>query len=561
MNNEVRYHLAFRFFKTPMIPAIDNIIQKQLLYNYTYEFLVFSTVFQNFHFARNVDIEQNNSDYINFFVKYGTKGPSNSQKITIFAGEFSQKNIKTIKISLKNMEIKFEKNGEARGLITVNITEADYEAKVTEKLKEIGKKHVIPGFRKGHISLPELRKRFGRDVKSEAINDVVINAVFDYIRENNLKILGQPLPAESKEIDLKEKDYTFTYDVALWPELNMTLDKSVTLPFYKIEVSDEMMAEQDKNLCERFGAQVPGEEVDAKAVVKGSIMELGEDGAVRTDEEAIQVVSGIVAPFLFKSKEEADKFLGKHVNDKVVFNPYKAADGQAAELASMLNIDKEKAAEVKADFEFAISEIIVLKPAEHNQDYFDDVFGKDKVHNEEEYNEALRNMIAASLAPNSFQMFNRDAHDYLVKTYSDMKLDNELLKRWILLQDRNADAKELDEHFDEMLPGIKWEIISGEVASKLGVKVEEADLQARASFIARQQLQQFGMYNMDEETVADMGKRILADKNYRGHIAQEVEELKTFDALRNVVTIDEKTVSLDEFRKLANPEAEEKSAE
>ena len=140
------------------------------------------------------------------------------------------------------------------------------------------------------------------------------------------------------------------------------------------------------------------------------------------------------------------------MNDKVVFNPFKAADGQTAELASMLNIDKEKAADVKADFEFAISEIIVLKPAEHNQDYFDDVFGKDKVHNEEEYKTALSNMIAASLAPNSFQMFNRDAHDYLMKTYGDIKLDDELLKRWILLQDKNADAKELDEHFEEMLP-------------------------------------------------------------------------------------------------------------
>jgi len=459
------------------------------------------------------------------------------------------------------MEIKFEKTGDARGLISLNITEEDYAAKVNEKLKEIGKKHVIPGFRKGHISLPELRKRFGRDVKSDAINDVVINAVFDYIRDNNLKILGQPLPTESQAIDLKQTEYTFKYDVALWPELNMTLDKSVTLPFYKIEVSDDMMTEQDKNLCERYGAQVPGEEVDAKAVVKGSIMELGEDGAVRTDEGAIQVVSGIVAPFLFKNKEEGDKFLGKHVNDKVVFNPFKATDGQVAELASMLNVEKEKAADVKADFEFAISEIIVLKPAEHNQDFYDDVFGKDKVHNDDEYKDALRNMIAASLAPNSFQLFNRDAHDYLMKTYSDMKLDNELLKKWILRQDSKADEKELDEHFDEMLPGIKWEIISGEVASMLGVKVEEADLKARASFIARQQLQQYGMYNMDEETVADMGKRILADKNYRGHIAQEVEELKTFDAIRNVITVDEKTVSLDEFRKLVNPETEEKAAE
>ena len=458
------------------------------------------------------------------------------------------------------MEIKFEKTGEACGQITVSVNEADYEAKVTEKLKEIGKKHVIPGFRKGHISLPELRKRFGREVKSESINDVVISAVFDYIRDNNLKVLGQPLPAEATEIDLKQTEYTFKYDLALWPELNMVLDKTVTLPFYKIEVNQEMMDEQDKNLRERFGAQVPGEEVDAKAVVKGSIMELNEDGTVKTTEDAIQVVAGIVAPFLFKGKEEADKFLGKHVGDKIAFNPSKAADGQVAEIASMLNIDKEKAAEVKADFEFVISEIIVLKPAEHDQDFFDDVFGKDKVHNEEEYNEALRNMIAASLAPNSFQMFNRDAHDWLVKTYGDMKRDNGLLKRWILLQDKNATAEQLDQDFDKMLPGIKWEIISGEVAEKLGVKVEEADLLARASFIARQQMQQYGMYNMDEETVTDMGKRILADKNYRRHIAEEVEELKTFDALRNAITLDEKTVTLDEFRKLANPEAAQAEA-
>lgn len=458
------------------------------------------------------------------------------------------------------MEIKFEKTGEACGQITVSVNEADYEAKVTEKLKEIGKKHVIPGFRKGHISLPELRKRFGREVKSESINDVVISAVFDYIRDNNLKVLGQPLPAEATEIDLKQTEYTFKYDLALWPELNMVLDKTVTLPFYKIEVNQEMMDEQDKNLRERFGAQVPGEEVDAKAVVKGSIMELNEDGTVKTTEDAIQVVAGIVAPFLFKGKEEADKFLGKHVGDKIAFNPSKAADGQVAEIASMLNIDKEKAAEVKADFEFVISEIIVLKPAEHDQDFFDDVFGKDKVHNEEEYNDALRNMIAASLAPNSFQMFNRDAHDWLVKTYGDMKLDNGLLKRWILLQDKNATAEQLDQDFDKMLPGIKWEIISGEVAEKLGVKVEEADLLARASFIARQQMQQYGMYNMDEETVTDMGKRILADKNYRRHIAEEVEELKTFDALRNAITLDEKTVTLDEFRKLANPEAAQAEA-
>ncbi|MDE6301282.1 MAG: hypothetical protein K2M19_06160 [Muribaculaceae bacterium] len=455
------------------------------------------------------------------------------------------------------MEIKFEKNGETSGVITVNVTEADYEAKVTEKLKEIGKKHTIPGFRKGHISVPELRKRFGREVKSESINDVVISAVFDYIKDNDIQILGQPMPAEATEIDLKQKDYEFKYDVALWPELNLKLDKDVTLPFYKIEVTDEMVEEQDKNLCERFGTQEPGDEVDSKAVVKGAIMQLDADGNVATGEDSIMVENGIVAPFLFKDKEQENLFIGKHVNDKVVFNPMKASGDQIAEVASMLNVDKEKAAQATGDFQFVISEIIVIKPASHDQDFYDNVFGKDNVHNEEEYKTALRNMIANSLMPNSFQLFNRDAHDYLMKTYGDMKIDNDLLKKFILMSDRNLTAEQLDADYDKMLPSIKWDIISGEVAKKLDVKVTEEDLLARAKFIAGQQLQQYGMMNMDEETITDFGKRILSDKNYRKQIADEVEDLKMFDAVRNSVNIDEKTVTLDEFRKLANPEAAE----
>ncbi len=455
------------------------------------------------------------------------------------------------------MDIKFEKTGEARGVITVAVTESDYAEKVNEKLKQIGKNHTIPGFRKGHITLPQLRQRFGREVKSEAINDTVINAVFDYIKEQNIRILGQPLPTDATEVDLRQTDYTFSYDVALWPELDLKLDKDVTLPFYTIAVSDDMVAEQDKALCERFGAQVPGEQADDKAVIKGTIMELNEDGTVKESEDAIQVVSGIVAPFLFKDKDEAAKFLGSKVGDKVRFNPFKAADGSAPELASMLNIDKDKAAEVKSDFEFVISEIIVLKPAEHGQDLYDDVFGKDKVTSEEDYFKALRGMIAAQLAPNSFQLFNRDAHDYLVKTYADkVVLDTELLKKWLLRVNDNLTAEDLEKDFDGMLPGIKWEVISGDVTDKLDVKVTEEILMSRANSIARQQLQQYGMYNMDDETVADMARRLLADRELRRRIEGECEEMAMFDAIRAAVTIDSKEVSLDEFRKLAQPEAE-----
>ena len=147
-----------------------------------------------------------------------------------------------------------------------------------------------------------------------------------------------------------------------------TLDKDVHLPYYNIEVSEDMINEQDKNFRERFGAQVPGEEVEANSLVKGSIMELDEAGNVKTSDDAIQMINGIVAPMYFKDKAEADKFIGKKVNDKVVFNPWKTCEGNAAELSSMLGVDKSKAADIKGDFELSISEIIVLRPAELGQE-------------------------------------------------------------------------------------------------------------------------------------------------------------------------------------------------
>ncbi len=450
------------------------------------------------------------------------------------------------------MQVTFEKTGEARALITVDICQADYEAKVTEKLKEIGKKHTIPGF-------PELRKRFGRDVKSEAINDTVIDATMNYLQENNIRFVGQPLPAEDrKEIDIKESDYSFKYDIALWPEINIVMDKSVSLPFYKIEVTDEMIAEQDNMMRDRFGTQGNGEEVDSKAVIKGSIMELNADGTIKEGEDAIQSISSIVGPFMFKNKEEGDKFLGKKVDEKVVFNPYKACEGNMAQLASMLNVEKEVAENAQADFEFTITEIMVLKPAELGQEFYYEAFGSDIALNEEEDKEALKSIIAMQLAPNSFQLSNNHINKYLLDTYGDkVILDEELLKRWLLFVDKNRDAAKLDEEFESMLPSFKWEVISEEIVEKLDVKVTEEDLQARAKMYARQQMQQYGMYNMDEDTVEDMAKRMLADKQIRRNILNELEDLMLFDAIRKNVTMDEKTVSLDDFKKLAYPEAAE----
>lgn len=437
--------------------------------------------------------------------------------------------------------------------LTVSVEENDYKAKVTEDLKKIGRTHQIPGFRKGHISLPDLQRRFGRQVTSDVINQVVYEAVIKYIEDNKLNVLGQPLPVEVKELDLKnEKDFTFEYDLALAPELDVKLSKDEKIPYYNIAVSDEMIDEQDKALRKRFGAQVPGEEFEPDALVKGSMMELNADGSIREDGEAIQAVSTIVAPFYFKDKEEAAKFEGKKVGDKVVFNPRKSCNGDIAELASMLNIDKEKTAQVQGDFELAISEIIVVRPAELGEDFYKQVFGPDKVHDEAEYRTAVKEMIAGELAGNSEMVFRFEARKYFEGKYADMQLPDELLKKWLLSRDEELTPENLEERYPAIRNDLKWQLIRESIAKNTGLKIEEADLKQMADNMARRQLAQYGMTNMDDETVAAFAKNMLDDKRYRERIIEQVGDIKLYDAIKGGVTLEEKTVSLDEFKDIAS---------
>ncbi len=448
------------------------------------------------------------------------------------------------------MNVTLDKTSDIEGKFIVNVEEADYEKKVKDELKKIGREAHIPGFRQGHVPAGQIKARFGKQAKSQVLNDTVYEAVINYIRDNKLNVLGEPMPVEVMEVNLDDKDYTFEYEIGLAPVIDIKLDKDVKLPYYTIAVSDEMLAEQDKNLCQRLGSQVPGEEVDERAVVKGVLMQLNEDGTVNENPGAIQVVNGIVAPFYFKDKDEAAKFAGKKVDDKVVFNPWKSCEGNAAELASMLNLDKNIAADVKGDFQMTISEIIVHKPAEHNQEFFDNVFGKDKVKDEDEYKKALTEMIARDLAGNSEQLFQADAEKYLIDKYGDMQLPVAFLKKWLVARNEELTAENIDKEFEAMLPSLKWQLIREKVSAELNVELKEEDLLDYAKGVAYHQFAQYGITNMDDETIEQSAKRLLNDRETRSRLVERLSDLKLMNAVKGAVTLEDKTVSLDEFREL-----------
>lgn len=452
------------------------------------------------------------------------------------------------------MQVTLEKNNDLDAIIKVQVVEADYAEKVDKDLRELGRTRQIPGFRKGHVSIEHLRRLFGRDVKAHVLNDEVFKAVLDYLRDNKIDILGEPLPKAVEEINLTQKDYTFEYEVGIAPKLDIEVNKEIKVPYDIIEVDSKMLEEQDKALRARFGSQEPGEEADATALVKGAIMQLDADGNVMTSEDAIQVVAGIVSPQHFASKEEADKFLGKKVGDKVVFNPAKAEGDNKVALASMLNVDKEKVEGLTSDFEMAISEIIVLKPAEHNEEFFKAVFNQDDIKTEEQYNDALKALIARELAPNSDYKFNHDVQKALVEKFGNFELPGEFLKKWLQARNSEITAEDAAKEYDTMLPSIKWELIKGEIARKQDIKVDNDDLLNFAKGVSARQFAQYGMMNMSDDVIADYAKRMLEDQKFARQIHEQASDMKLFNALRALVDVEEKTVTLDEFKKLVGAE-------
>lgn len=446
------------------------------------------------------------------------------------------------------MKVDYAKIDDVNGELTVVLEEKDYADKVKKQLKEISKNHAEPGFRPGHVPAGLIQKKYGASVKYDVINKEVGSAIFDYIKENNLHVLGNPVPMQDEAFDINGTDFTLKFKVGVAPEFDTHVNKDLHVPYYTIKVTDEMIDRQDEQFTRRFGKQEQGEVVDATALVKGVITELDENGNVK--EGGIVVENRIVSPQYFKNEDQRKLFEGKHVGDIVRFNPAATCDSNATELASMLNIAKEETENHKGDFNMEIKEIIVLKPAEHNQEFFDMVFGADKVHNEEEYRAALRDMIAASLVNDSNYRFTIDAKKAIQDAIGELKLPDEVLKDFLKSQNEALNNENIDEEYVRLRPELEWELEKEAVASQLDIKVEDSDLLNTARMMARSQFAQYGMTNVPDETLDRYAQDILKDERARNQVYNQTVDMKLFGGIRATVSVDDKEVSVEEFNDL-----------
>lgn len=448
------------------------------------------------------------------------------------------------------MNVTFEKIDEVNGIVTVELQAADYADNVKKALKSIAKNRPEPGFRPGHTPASLIQKKYGEAVKYDEVNKATSEAIYNYIKENKLPVLGNPMPETDEKFDIKNDDFTFKFRVGLAPEIKDPVSKDLTVPYYNIEVTDKMVEDQDANLRRRFGTQESGDIADETAVVKGIITELNEDGTPK--EGGIVVENGIVAPERFTSADQKAIFLGKKVGDKFTFNPAATCSDNAIELGSMLHVDKEDALNHKGDFQFEVTDCIVLKPAELGQAYYDQLFGKDNVKDEEGYKKGVKEMIEAQLRNDSDFRFTIDSKDAILKAVGDLTLPDAVLKDYLMQANENLNADNVEEEYAKARPQLVWQLISNKVAEDLKVEVTPEDVKDLAKAIARNQFAQYGMPNVPDDLLEKYATEIAGGEQ-ADQVRQQAFETKLFHAIKNAVALDEKTVSVEDFNKLFAP--------
>ncbi|MBR5101837.1 MAG: trigger factor, partial [Muribaculaceae bacterium] len=415
-------------------------------------------------------------------------------------------------------------------------------------LAEMGFRHPPKGFRAGHVPQAMLKRMYGSEVLANVIDRKVSRELVNYIEKEKLDLLGEPMVSPDTKVDLNtEKEFSFKFDVGIAPEFDVTVDKTVTIPYYIIEVSQQMVDNSHASNLKRFGKQVKGEVSDEESLLRGSLTELDENGAEK--EGGLKVERTVISPKYLKDDEQKTLFVAHKVGDEIVFNPFKAADGNLTEVAAMLNIDKDKA-EIHADFKFDVDDIVVFQDADVDQELFDNVLGKDVAKNEEEYFAKLKESIANQLKNESNYRFTIDVEKVLRKQVGDLQLPDDFLKRFLLSRDENKDPEKFEAQYPETRKHLQWHLIKEKVARKLDVKINEEDKMRVARFYAAHQFAQYGMSNLPDDVIDNYAKRMLDDDRTKADITERAFEDKLFAVIKDTVTLKEKKVSEEAFNKL-----------
>ena len=453
------------------------------------------------------------------------------------------------------MNISLDKKDEVRGKLTVKLEKADYQPNIDKSLKQLKQKINMPGFRRGMVPMGMVTKMYGMEVKVEEVNKTLSTAVNDYIQNEKLNLLVNPMMGEDQpKLDIEASDdFEFYFDLAVAPKVEIDLSEKDTVDYYDIEIDDKAVDDQVNASCRQGGKY---EEVDAfnheDDLLRGDLVELNADGTVK--EGGLNVESASLMPKYFTDDEQKALFKDSKKDSDVIFNVSKAYGGNDTEISSLLKIKKEEVNNHLGDFKYHLVKISHFVPAELNQDLFDYIYGKDNVKNEQEMREKIKADLQATYERDSDYKFLLDLRDYAIKKVGELQFPEEMLKRYLLDNaKKEEDKKNIDDLLKKYIQELTWSLISTQMAKNLKIEINEAALKETAREMVRIQFSQYGINNVPEDALEKYSESMLNDEKQRDTLISRTLDHTLTKAAKTVVNLSHKNKTIEDFNKMFEP--------
>jgi trigger factor len=448
------------------------------------------------------------------------------------------------------MNISQEKKDNLNAVIKININTEDYQARVDKAIKDQAKKAQIPGFRKGMVPPSHIKRMYGKSILVDEINNLLSDTLNNYLTEQQLEVLGQPLPKvdDSKEYNWDFADnFEFNYEVGLAPEFTVDITSADQLTNYKIKVDDETLASRISNLRRSYGKMTNPDVSADNDVLYAELKQLSPDGSVFEDG-----ISNTASVRLDQIQDEAIKnsLIGLKKDDVVEFDIQKAFNNEPARVAALLKIDEAAAADLKSKFQLTVKNVNRLEESDLDQAFFDKIFGEGTVTTEEEFRARITEELENMMVQDADNKLQSEMYNYVLNKVN-FELPDEFLKRWLKATNEKLSEEELHGGYADFAKNLKWTLIGNKIIRDNNIQIQYEDVLD----LAKQRIDaQFRMYSpqpISEEQLNQYAVQFLQDKENANRIFEEAKSLKVFEFLKGVFTLNEQEITYDEFSKLA----------
>ena len=448
------------------------------------------------------------------------------------------------------MNISLENPEKVSGVLTLVVEEADFAGDVEKQLKDYRKKANVPGFRPGQAPMGMIKRQIGAQVKVDVINRLVGEKLYEYVQENKINMLGEPMPHLGEEpVDLDAAaPYTLKFDIAIAPEFKAELTKKDSIVYYDITTDDAIVDKQIEAFASRSGSYQKVDEYQDNDMIKGDIRELNEDGSAK--DGGITVSQASMLPTYIKVDDQKALFQGCKVGDVIVFNPKKAYPESNIEISSLLKVSKEEAEKITSDFSFQVTEISRYQKHAIDQDLFDQVYGEGNVKDEADFRAKVAEGIKEQMVQNADFRFLQDVRKHIEKKIGEVKYADDLMKRIMLANNKDKGMEYVEKNYEASIKELTWSLAKNQLVEAQKIKIEDADVKAVAIDVTRMQFAQYGMTSVPEEYLEQYAEGMLKNREQVDNLVNAAVDRKLMAALKDVVKLNKKTISFEEFGKL-----------